>query len=159
MARIALATAGTAGDINPFIALGMGLRPRGHDVVFAVEARSSISVAAAGCPIHTLSGDIMAALGGQISAQQGSANLLKVLQDIVDGYLVPTIRPHVAELRAVCAGADLLIGSAARRSDRVPDCAAEGGPAAAQPVGAALRPPSQLPALRRGVIPRRTDVW
>jgi UDP:flavonoid glycosyltransferase YjiC (YdhE family) len=112
MARIVLATTGTAGDLNPFIALGIGLRARGHDVVFATEARSSVNVAAAGFPIHPLSGDMMAAVGDQIRAELGSRDMLKVMRHIVDDYVAPTLRPYVEELTAACAGADLLIGTA-----------------------------------------------
>jgi UDP:flavonoid glycosyltransferase YjiC (YdhE family) len=112
VARIILATTGTAGDINPFIALGIGLRARGHDVVFATEARSSVNVAAAGFPIYPLSGDMMTAVGDQIRAQLGSGNLLKVIRHIVDDYVAPTLRPYVEELTSACADADLLIGTA-----------------------------------------------
>ncbi len=38
MARIIVTTFGSTGDLNPFIALGIALRSRGHDVIFAVEA-------------------------------------------------------------------------------------------------------------------------
>jgi UDP:flavonoid glycosyltransferase YjiC (YdhE family) len=67
MARIVLATTGTAGDINPFVALGIGLRARGHDVVFATEARSGASVAAAGFPIHQPSGGMMTAVAATVA--------------------------------------------------------------------------------------------
>ena len=36
MARIVLTTFGSTGDLNPFIALGLALRSKGHDVLFAV---------------------------------------------------------------------------------------------------------------------------
>jgi UDP:flavonoid glycosyltransferase YjiC (YdhE family) len=111
VARIILATTGTAGDINPFIALGIGLRARVHDIVTATEARSSVNVAA-GFPIHLPGGDMMSAVGDQIQAQLGSGNLLKVMRHIVDDYVAPTLQPYVAELTAACAGADLLIGTA-----------------------------------------------
>ena len=38
MARIVMTPFGSTGDLNPFIALGLALRPHGHDVLFAVEA-------------------------------------------------------------------------------------------------------------------------
>jgi UDP:flavonoid glycosyltransferase YjiC (YdhE family) len=112
VARIILATTGTAGDINPFIALGIGLRARGHDIVFATEARSSVNVAAAGFPIHPLSGDMLAAVGDQIIAPLGSGNPLKAWRHIVDNWVAPTLRPYIEELTEACAGADLLIGTA-----------------------------------------------
>lgn len=37
MARIVVSTFGSTGDLNPFIALGLELRGRGHDIVFALQ--------------------------------------------------------------------------------------------------------------------------
>jgi len=37
MARIVLTTYGSSGDLNPIVALGLGLQARGHAVVIAVE--------------------------------------------------------------------------------------------------------------------------
>jgi rhamnosyltransferase subunit B len=109
MARIVITTFGSAGDISPFIALGIGLCARGHEVVFAVEDRASASVAAAGFSIHPLSGD---ALG--VTHAHGRDGLdkrapLQWVRSAVRGYLIPTLRPRIRELLAACDGADLLI--------------------------------------------------
>ncbi len=37
MARIVLTTYGSSGDLNPIVALGLGLQARGHAVLIAVE--------------------------------------------------------------------------------------------------------------------------
>ena len=37
MARILITTFGSSGDLNPFVAIGLGLRERGHQVTFAIE--------------------------------------------------------------------------------------------------------------------------
>jgi len=57
MTRIILTTFGSTGDLNPFIALGIALRSRGHDVVFAVESNFQQQVSLLGFPVHALPGD------------------------------------------------------------------------------------------------------
>ena len=50
MARILLTTFGSSGDLNPFLAIGLGLRTRGHQVTFAVERGFQPQVEALGFP-------------------------------------------------------------------------------------------------------------
>ena len=109
MARIVITTFGTAGDINPFIALGIGLRARGHDVVFAVEDSVRASVAAAGFPIHYLSGDALGVTHAQVRDELDKRAPLGWVRSAVRGYLLPTLRPRIRELLAACDRADLLI--------------------------------------------------
>lgn len=62
MARIVITTFGSSGDLNPFIAIGLGLRERGHDVLFAVEDIFRPPLEALGFPVARLTGDSEAAL-------------------------------------------------------------------------------------------------
>ena len=57
MARIVVTTFGSTGDLNPFIALGIALRSRGHDVLFAVEANFEPQLSLLGFPVRLLTGD------------------------------------------------------------------------------------------------------
>ncbi|SRR5258708_14347834 len=57
MARIVVTTFGSTGDLNPFIALGIALRSRGHEVLFAVEANFQQQLSLLGFPVHLLTGD------------------------------------------------------------------------------------------------------
>lgn len=57
MARIVITTFGSTGDLNPFIALGLALHSRGHDVIFAVEANFETQLRAQGFPVRLLTGD------------------------------------------------------------------------------------------------------
>jgi rhamnosyltransferase subunit B len=112
MARIVISTVGSAGDLNPFLALGLGLRERGHDVLYAVEERMSPAIREAGFPIHPLAGD------GQESFEQysdqfiGKLTPIASLRIVVEQYLLPALRPNIEELRAACASADLLVSAA-----------------------------------------------
>jgi UDP:flavonoid glycosyltransferase YjiC (YdhE family) len=111
MARIVITTFGTAGDINPFLALGLGLRKRGDDVLFAVEDVLRPVVEAAGFPAHHLTGDAMSMLGAQMRALLGKSSPLRALRVVVEAYLVPTLRPRIRELLLACDHADLLVAS------------------------------------------------
>ncbi|HZU95781.1 MAG TPA: glycosyltransferase [Planctomycetota bacterium] len=53
--RIAVTSVGTAGDIQPFVALARGLMAAGHDVFFVTDALYAPLVARAGVPLRALS--------------------------------------------------------------------------------------------------------
>jgi UDP:flavonoid glycosyltransferase YjiC (YdhE family) len=114
MARIVITTFGTSGDINPFVALGLGLRSRGHDVAFAVEEGFREIVVSAGFPVHHLTGDAKGALEPHMGELLGKTNPLKSMQVLVEKYIVPTLRPRIHDLLAACEGADLLVASASQ---------------------------------------------
>jgi rhamnosyltransferase subunit B len=112
MARIVITSYGSSGDLNPFLALGLGLRARGHTVLFAVEERFHTVLTQAGFVTYHLTGDLETSLA--LSGQQmfGRLTPLASVRTIVDQYIVPTLRPKVTELLDACAGADLLIAAA-----------------------------------------------
>lgn len=62
MARVVLTTFGSAGDLNPFLAAGLGLRSRGHDVLFAVEDSFQPTVRETGFDVFHLAGDAATSL-------------------------------------------------------------------------------------------------
>lgn len=112
MARIVITTFGSSGDLNPFVAIGLGLRARGHEVVYAVEDIFRPPLETLGFPIHRLTGDSEAALAPYQRRMFGKATPFTSLKYIFTYYVVPTMRPKIAELRAACADADLLLSSA-----------------------------------------------
>jgi rhamnosyltransferase subunit B len=112
MARIVVTTFGSGGDLNPFIAPGLALRSRGHDVLFAVEADFQQQLSLLGFPVSLLTGDQEKALAPfrhQIFSNDQSITALKLL---VEHYILPTLPAKVAELREICQQADLLISVA-----------------------------------------------
>ncbi len=114
MARIIVTSFGSAGDINPFVALGLGLRERGHDVRFAVEERFRPQIEDAGIAVHHLTGDSEAALAPYAHHMFGKSTPFVSLKYIVEQYILPTLRAKVADLRDACAGADLLVAASAQ---------------------------------------------
>jgi rhamnosyltransferase subunit B len=112
MARIVVTTFGSSGDINPFIALALGLRARGHDVVFAVEDGFRGVVERAGFPIAHLTGDALSAMNEQSLDLLRDSNPFRSVHALLRDYIVPTTRARIDDLRVACADADLLVSSA-----------------------------------------------
>lgn len=112
MARIVVTTFGSTGDLNPFIALGIALRSRGHDVIFAVEANFQKQLSLLGFPVHLLTGDQEKALAPFRHQIFNNEQPLTSLQLLMDHYILPTLPEKVVELREMCQQADLLISVA-----------------------------------------------
>lgn len=112
MARIVLTTFGSAGDLNPFLATALGLRARGHEVIFAVEENFHPTVREAGFEVRHLTGDAATALAPYAKQMFGSSNPLVSVKALLDHYILPTLPQKVKELRAACDDADLLVSSA-----------------------------------------------
>lgn len=110
MARIVITTFGSTGDLNPFVALGLGLKARGHEVVFAVEDIFKPIVEAAGLgPAQHLTGNSATALAPYSKELYTKASPVSSVKIIINQYVVPTLEAKLAELRAICAGADLIV--------------------------------------------------
>src|SRR5215472_6768208 len=91
MARIVVTTFGSTGDLNPFIALALALRSRGHDIVFAVEANFQQQVSELGFPVRLLTGDqekALAPYGQQIFNNDRPLTSFKIL---LEHYILPTL--------------------------------------------------------------------
>ncbi len=114
MARIVVTTFGSTGDLNPFIALGLALRSRGHDVLFAVEANFQQQLSPLGFPVRVLTGDQEQALTPYSRQIFNSDQPLASLKILVEHYILPTLPAKVAELRELCLQADLLISVASQ---------------------------------------------
>jgi UDP:flavonoid glycosyltransferase YjiC (YdhE family) len=112
MARILLSTFGSSGDLNPFLAVGLGLRARGHQVTFAVERNLQQQVNVLGFPVTLLTGDAETTLMQRAESLVARATPLASLRILMNEVILPTLRPKIEELRAASAEADVLISSA-----------------------------------------------
>ena len=112
MARILITTLGSSGDLNPFVAIGLGLRARGHQVTYAVEDTFQPQLRALDFPIAPLTGGAEQALMEQAHALVSRATPMASLRALVNEVILPSLRAHVAELRAACAEADILVSGA-----------------------------------------------
>ncbi|WP_086936285.1 glycosyltransferase [Chamaesiphon minutus] len=59
MSRILLTTLGSLGDLHPYIALGLGLRDRGHEIVFVTIKDYQAAIEAVGFEFQPLGEDFM----------------------------------------------------------------------------------------------------
>jgi rhamnosyltransferase subunit B len=112
MSRILLTTFGSSGDLNPFLAVGLGLRARGHQVTFAIQNNLQSQVVALGFPYAPLTGNAESALMTRAETLVTRATPLASLRILMNEVILPALRPQIAELRAACADADVMISSA-----------------------------------------------
>ncbi len=108
MSRIVLATAGSLGDLHPYLAVGIELKARGHEVVIATmeSYRRKIQDENLG----------FAAIRPDIAPQEYSPEVYRKANDLRTGsqYMVrEMVLPYVGEMYAdlleACRGADLLV--------------------------------------------------
>lgn len=159
MADILLTTHGSSGDLNPFLALGAGLRTRGHTVRFALSSPLARLATAAGFLVHPLADD------AKITTPQaiyGSDSSVASLRAAVQQGILPTLRQKVEDLRAACAGADLLVAAslqlpASLAADLIglPWVSVAIAPLA---LPSAAFPPSPLPAVPRPLRPMMNSI-
>ena len=113
MPRILLSTVGVRGDLNPFIAVGKGLRKRGHDVRFAVEPALQAAVVEEGFEACPLAGDVLSSLSPHLDAIVGGSTPIGAVKPIVTEWLSTALPAKVADLLAAGAGCDLIVARAA----------------------------------------------
>ncbi len=94
MARILLSTFGSSGDLNPFLAVGLGLRARGHQVTFAVEREFQPQVKALGFPVAPLTGDAEATLMHRAESLVSRATPFASLRMLMNEVILPSLRPR-----------------------------------------------------------------
>lgn len=111
MARLLVSTFGSSGDLNPFLALGLRLRERGHVVRFAVQEPFRPTVEALGFPVDLLSGNVVAALAPTAPQMVGKNNPILSISLLMRQGILPTLEANVNELRQAAGSADLLVTS------------------------------------------------
>jgi len=108
MARIVLSSFGSLGDLHPFLALGIELRERGHDVVVNTLEVYREKIDAVGFEFHPLRPDVnpedRELARKLMDAKKGSELLLKEI-------ILPNLRPMYEDLTKAVQGADAFISS------------------------------------------------
>ncbi len=109
--RITIVAVGTRGDVQPLLALGIGLRRAGHVVRFATEESYRGQVIAAGLDYHRMSGE-----SESFSAARAASLFRDTIEKPVTRYkrfwkmfVSPTADQHMRESLAPCDGADVLL--------------------------------------------------
>ncbi|HEX6507479.1 MAG TPA: glycosyltransferase, partial [Chloroflexota bacterium] len=110
MSRILVTTFGSSGDLNPFIALGLGLKSRGHDLIYAVEDTFKNALVEAGFDsIHHLSGNIYDLVESYAPQLYRRALPFASTRIIIRQYVVPTLQAKIEGLMAASDGVDLIV--------------------------------------------------
>ena len=105
--HITLLTYGSRGDVQPFVALALGLQQAGHTVRLAAPHRFADFAAEYGIPFAPLPGD-PEAMSAAFNDARG--NIIAIIR-AMNGY-VSRIAPQVAEAAfAACDDADLIVHS------------------------------------------------
>src|SRR5215470_3115630 len=106
-ARILIAAFGSLGDLHPYMAVGLALRARGHEVAIASGDFYREKIAAAGFAFHPL----------RPRVSPTDRKLVEMLMDprkgpehVLRGLVLPAVRDTFEDLLAAVTGADLLIG-------------------------------------------------
>lgn len=106
--RVLLSTFGSLGDLHPYIALGRGLRDRGHQVMLATTSVYREKVEGEGLEFHPVR--------PEMPPLQESQELVRRIMDPVKGtevimkeVLGPHLRAQYEDLSAAAYGSDLLV--------------------------------------------------
>ncbi|MET9520187.1 glycosyltransferase [Streptomyces sp. NPDC002994] len=110
--RIALLTMGSRGDVQPFVALGSGLRDRGHQVVLGAPEALRPLVQRAGLEHRTTPGDpdgffTMPEVVEALRREPSMRNLIKALPNAPEGY----DQQVLDDIETAAEGVDLVVHS------------------------------------------------
>lgn len=143
--KVALLSAGTRGDVQPFLALAWALRERGHTVAMAVPANFVSLCERAGFEAYSLGVDAEAILQSEAGVKALTRGDLLAFA----GMLLEVDRKHDAEANAgaaaAMAGADVAVANLLV-AERTAAMAAKAGIPIAQVCAAPLAPTVEFPS-------------
>jgi len=109
--RPVLTSFGSTGDVQPILALAVGLRRSGHRPLLALSPNLAARVADLGLEFVPIGPEIQPVeLHGVITAQKVMANPIEHTRYLVETF-APLIPRMLRELRGACRGADVLIST------------------------------------------------
>lgn len=107
MARIVITTWGSFGDVNPYLALGLGLRERGHDVVLCMPPYYEPVIRGAGLGFAPGAPDADPALDPEMVRK--CMHPRRGAEAIFREVLIPALSEAHARLTDAVRGADLMV--------------------------------------------------
>jgi UDP:flavonoid glycosyltransferase YjiC (YdhE family) len=107
MSRIVVTTLGSLGDLHPYIALALGLRDRGHNIVFATVEDFRTRIEQLGLEFYAIRPDHIA---------QDDTEMIDLMMDLQKGpervvrdYFLANVRNTYIDLMNAAEGADLIV--------------------------------------------------
>ncbi|MDP2339918.1 MAG: glycosyltransferase [Deltaproteobacteria bacterium] len=107
--RIALLSFGTRGDVQPFVAIGLALKERGHDVVVAANVNHQAFVETCGLTWAPIAGDIDALLRSERGQRWLAKGSIVALLRQFKGFLKDLGDDVERDVEAATAGADAIV--------------------------------------------------
>lgn len=110
--RITIITVGSRGDVQPYVALGLGLQAAGHEVRLATHSEFEMLVGSYGLDFFLLEGNPRAVLESETGQkwQRSSSNPLLFLRHLRQ-VAEPLIPQLMADCWNACQGADVILFS------------------------------------------------
>ena len=108
MSRFVLATLGSHGDLNPYVAVALGLQKRGHCVSVATCPSYRGRIESLGLRFRPLRPDLAEMMRSPETAARGN-DLRHGTEYILKTLVLPRLRETYHDLTAACAGADILV--------------------------------------------------
>src|SRR5689334_19782214 len=105
--RIAISTIGSHGDVQPFVALGVALRKRGHQVILGASSNFEGFITGNGLEFHSLGPDMRQFIQQQDFDAAISKNVLYGAKLLRNGQRM--MREAYRQLWAMSQGADALV--------------------------------------------------
>lgn len=109
--RIVIVTIGTRGDVQPYLALALGLKAAGHHVTLCTHDIFKDFVEGFGIPFAPLAGDIRAMLnsdaGRQLLSKRSPIAKIREMTELAR----PILRELTQNIISATRGADLILGS------------------------------------------------
>ena len=117
MSRIVLTTAGSLGDLYPYIAVALGLRERGHEAALATNQRYQEKIESLGLGFHSVRPDCDWLLDPEKVRRLSHPRLglLRVGRE----WLMPAVRESYEDTLQAVEGADLLVSMVANYAARL----------------------------------------
>jgi len=107
--RIVMLTLGSRGDVQPLIALGMGLRNTGYEVTIGAQRAFEDFITSHGLDFAPIAGDPQK-LMERMASDKAGATMFKITEQIED-WLDEFIEEGFRDMWNACQGADLIIFS------------------------------------------------
>jgi UDP:flavonoid glycosyltransferase YjiC (YdhE family) len=107
--KFVLAASGTHGDVNPYLAVALGLKARGHSVTVATCASYQAKVQAEGLNFCPLRPDLAHLMNSSPETSARGNDLKNGTEYILKTLVLPKSRETYDDLLHICRGADLLV--------------------------------------------------
>jgi UDP:flavonoid glycosyltransferase YjiC (YdhE family) len=105
--RIVLTTVGSLGDLHPFIALGLGLKERGHEAIVATSACYQGKIEGLGLGFRCIRPD--SDVVTDPSVMRRFMDLRRGTVRVLREFILPALRESYADILIASEGADLMV--------------------------------------------------